>query len=234
MISNFIPKKKSIDKIIDQNKDKSKNCSVTNVNTLNENNTISSEDLELLNRSKTILKAKSKFYDRMCATGGSLNSEDNCLVMFNEKRQMDKGVSKYYSDSDSSSEEDQSAPRPDQNGEDWVEYTDCLGRTRKCLKEDVEFFKKKDMDLAETVQKRKDENFVEPAPKWILDTKGDEPEKTEEPTEDGQLSDDDDALSMISKTSKMEDMRLNWEKQEQENIQKDYVHYQNVLFDGKN
>lgn len=35
-----------------------------------------------------------------------------------------------------------------------VEYTDCLGRTRQCLKKDLEFFKKKDSQLAENIQPR--------------------------------------------------------------------------------
>lgn len=72
---------------------------------------------------------------------------------------------------------------------------------------------------------------VEP-PKWIIDTKGEEEKPIAEvPLPDD--NDDDDTLSMISKTSKIDEMRLNWEKQEVENTNKEFVHYQNVLFDGK-
>lgn len=42
----------------------------------------------------------------------------------------------------------------------------------------------------------------------------------------------DDTMSMMSKSSKIEEMRNNWEKQESENAFKESIHYQNVLFDG--
>lgn len=42
---------------------------------------------------------------------------------------------------------------------------------------------------------------------------------------------DDDTMSMLSKSSKIDEIRQNWEKQEAENVTKDYVHYQGVLFD---
>lgn len=94
----------------------------------------------------------------MCATGGGLNSEENCLVMFNHKKQSQQ--MRPLSSSDESSDDEPVNHEPDYSGDDWVEYTDCLGRTRKCLKEDVDFFKKKDLDLADTVAKRNESNFV--------------------------------------------------------------------------
>lgn len=42
---------------------------------------------------------------------------------------------------------------------------------------------------------------------------------------------DDDTMSMLSKSSKIDEIRQNWEKQEAENVTKDYIHYQGVLFD---
>lgn len=42
---------------------------------------------------------------------------------------------------------------------------------------------------------------------------------------------EDDTMSMLSKSSKIDEIRQNWEKQEAENVTKDYVHYQGVLFD---
>lgn len=38
----------------------------------------------------------------------------------------------------------------------------------------------------------------------------------------------------MSKTTKIDEMRSNWERQEEENVKKDFVHYQDILFDGKN
>lgn len=38
---------------------------------------------------------------------------------------------------------------------------------------------------------------------------------------------------MISKSSKADEMRSNWERQETENANKESIHYQDVLFDGE-
>lgn len=85
---------------------------------------------EMLAKSKQILEAKSKFYDKMCTAGGTLNSDSSCLVRFNDKLQKNRRVSE--SDSDNSEGE-----RSDEDGNKWVEFTDCLGRTRKCLREGI-------------------------------------------------------------------------------------------------
>lgn len=65
-----------------------------------------------------------------------------------------------------------------------------------------------------------------------MDTKGDGGDITAILNGDDGGSDDDDALSMISKASKIDEMRLNWERQERENMDKEFVHYQDVLYDG--
>lgn len=114
------------------------------------------EDAERLERSKRVLEQKSKYYDRMCRSGGTLNSEQTGLVMFNQKKQT---IGDYVSSSSSSSSDDDADDKDnkrydDDDEDDWVEYTDCLGRTRKCLRKDVEFFKRKDEDLAEIVADR--------------------------------------------------------------------------------
>lgn len=151
IVDNFVPRK--VEKHSEK-KTKSKNSTTPK----NDQNTESYEDSEMLKRSKKVLEAKSKFYDKMSAMGGSLNSDENCLVMFNQKKQSGEVEPGYVSSSSDDSEPescDKELP-----GE-WVEYTDCLGRTRKCLKEDVEFFKKKDGELAETVAERNKANGVE-------------------------------------------------------------------------
>lgn len=234
-IGNFVPRRKPSEKPDTTTTKPSKEERKSASNTTAPPSSESTEDHALLQKSRKILEAKSKFYDKMCATGGALNSDENCLVRFNDKKQE---VSKTHSRLDSSSSDlsssDDDATTNDNSIEepgDWVEYTDCLGRTRKCLKEDIDFFKKKDLDLADTVAARKEANFVEPQPpKWIVDTTGDARSIVDE-SEERPI--DDDAMSMMSSTSKIEDMRQNWEKQEAENINKDFVHYQNVLFDGK-
>lgn len=192
----------------------------------------SSEDHELLAKSKRILEAKAKLYDRMTASGGSLNTDDTCLVRFNQKKQDQREYVK--SSSESSSDDDEK----DEDDDKWTEYTDCLGRTRKCLKEDVDVFKKKDMELAEVAKSRMEQipNSEQStrntddgnANCWFVDTKG--ISSSDLPIYKSAASTDDDTLSMISKSTKMEEMRQQWERKEQENMDLEKIHYQDVLF----
>lgn len=185
----------------------------------------------MLNKSRRVLEAKTKLYNRMSANGGGLNSDDSCLVMFNKKKQTESSNVR----NDSSDDEDQTGNTHeiDDNGKDgeWVEYTDCLGRTRKCLKEDLDFFKKKDIDLAGNVAARQEHVTTS---KWFEDTRGSSMPPPPPPPASVQQKtfvDDDDTGSTVA--SKIDEMRANWDKQEEENINKDYVHYQDILFDGK-
>lgn len=149
IVDNFVPRKTE--------RHAEKRTKSKNLTTKNDRGSESYEDSEMLTRSKKVLEAKSKFYDKMSSTGGSLNSDENCLVMFNQKKQSGEVNTRY--ESSSSDEAEAESNNTEASGE-WVEYTDCLGRTRKCLKEDVEFFKKKDGELAETVAERNKANGV--------------------------------------------------------------------------
>lgn len=155
IVENFVPRK---GEKYSEKKTKSKNAAETT--TKNDQSSESYEDTELLQRSKKVLEAKSKFYDKMTAQGGALNSDENCLVMFNQKKQSGEVTANYESSSSSSSDDSETESSNKEMAGEWVEYTDCLGRTRKCLKEDVEFFKKKDGELAETVAERNKANGV--------------------------------------------------------------------------
>lgn len=179
------------------------------------------EDSALLDKSRKVLEAKSRFYDKMTAAGGKLNSDDNCLVLFNQKKQEDKPYVESSSSSDVSDDEaEEGKYKSKYPEEDWVEYTDCLGRTRKCLKKDLEFFKKKDTQLAENIQPRIELN--QNAPMWMIDTN---------PTAPAESEIRDDVSEMTSIMSKHDQMKMSWEKKEEENVYKENVHYQDVLFD---
>ncbi|XP_059619935.1 coiled-coil domain-containing protein 174 [Phlebotomus argentipes] len=189
------------------------------------------EDSEMMNKSKRILEAKSKFYDKMSASGGFLNSDDNCLVMFNKKRQdekVEKGQSSSSSDDDDGEQFDEEDFRSDDPQEDWVEYTDCLGRTRKCLRKDLEFFKKKDSSLAENLQDRL-ANREEP--KWIIDRRGEQEGKLLEEEAEKEEDEDEEEDDLLKTGRKLQQMREEWERKESENVRKEFVHYQDVLFD---
>lgn len=201
------------------------------------------EDNELLAKSRRVLEAKAKLYERMSAGGGSLNSEDTCLVMFNEKKQMAKADNRHLqsSSSESSDANDDDDDETDDPNNEWTEYTDCLGRTRKCLKKDLEFFKKRDSELAKVATERQRENERDdeligpPVPSsmsqtWYVDTKGvDGITSKDLPLNKPENMENDDNFSMIS--SKFEEMRSQWEEKERENMNRDQIHYQDVLFD---
>lgn len=153
MISDFVPQRSA-------SKSSSNKTEKKAAEKLKETSTkeISHEDSELHKKSRRILEAKSRLYDQMCRTGGSLNSDEHGLVLFNQKKQSTSLRSGYKSSSDD--EDVGQARMSDAEDGEWVEYTDCLGRTRKCLKEDLEFFKKKDKDLAGSVSVSVENPFV--------------------------------------------------------------------------
>ncbi|KAH8265529.1 hypothetical protein KR038_010016 [Drosophila bunnanda] len=195
------------------------------------------EDHAQLDKSRRVLEAKSKFYDRMSRSGGSLNSDDNCLVMFNRKKQEEyqdhlqqKCETRQRQSSSSSSSGDEDAGHED----DEVEYVDCLGRTRKCLRKELLEAKRRDRQLAESMPERIDQTKAN----WMIDTKGSHVQNSDDDNDcnDGEPnygppppeSVFSDALSTMTKH---DEQRLNWERKEQENFDKPDVHYQDVFFD---
>ncbi|KAM7362932.1 uncharacterized protein ACRADG_000037 [Cochliomyia hominivorax] len=193
------------------------------------------EDSVMLEKSQKILEAKAKFYERMQKSGGKLNSDDNCLVMFNKKKQEERSetnIQEEKHNSDSSSYSDSESDHPDDPEDEWVEYTDCLGRTRTCLKRDLVEAKKKDEKLAASMPERLDQTKAN----WMIDTMGSQNKSL--PDED---EDNDDVIGPLppqsvygdgySTMSKLEEQKANWERKEQENLEKKDVHYQDVFFD---
>lgn len=195
------------------------------------------EDTALLEKSQKVLEAKAKFYERMQKSGGKLNSDDNCLVLFNKKKQEEnpehvENDASYY-DSSSSSDVDNDSTHTDDPEEEWVEYTDCLGRTRTCLKRDLAENKRKDEKLAASMPERLDQTKAN----WMIDTVG---SHTKSLSGDDIVDTDDVVGPMppaslygdgVSTMSKLEEQKVNWERKEQENLEKKDVHYQDVFFD---
>lgn len=88
-MSNFVPKKSVKPPKEEKTRDKSSSKSKE----------IELEDSAQLARSKKILEAKAKYYDKMVKAGGSMSNNENNLVMFNRKHQ-DTRVESEDSDSD--------------------------------------------------------------------------------------------------------------------------------------
>ncbi|EDX12483.1 GD20196 [Drosophila simulans] len=193
------------------------------------------EDHAQLEKSRRILEAKSKFYDRMSRNGGSLNSDDNCLVMFNRKKQeadrepeqrTQRRESRQRLSSSSSSSHDE-----EDHDDLEVEYVDCLGRTRKCLRKDLKEAKRRDKELAESMPERLDQTKAN----WMIDTKGSREQNSNHNSDDESFIGPRPTESVVSEAlstmTKHDEQRMNWERKEQENFDKPDVHYQDVFFD---
>ncbi|CAO1406964.1 unnamed protein product [Diamesa serratosioi] len=171
------------------------------------------EDSNLLNKSKRILEAKAKYYDKMMNSRGSMNSDENCLVMFNKKAP----PTKHYVESESSSDEDNS------HLSEYVDFKDCFGRERKVLRKDLNEIRKKDQELSGDVE-LKPKPIKEPTP------------ELEDINSDSDSDNDSDSSNKQSYTKpedvglKFQEQREEWKHQEIINQDQDFVHYQDVLF----
>lgn len=100
-----------------------------------------------------------------------------------------------------------------------VEYVDCLGRTRTCLRKDLEYLKSKDAELRSSIDlKERGGQIVQ---------EKEEEEHTDEPKD--VLSEENELLSA---DMRREILRRQWEKEEEALRDKKDIHYQDILFNG--
>lgn len=154
------------------------------------------EDVNIHKKSKLMLEAKARMYERLKK---SKNNNDNFLVDFRNKS--DDPEEEILSNSDKEDNNESYG-----NEDDWVEYEDCFGRTRKCLREDL------------AVMQEKDNLFKQ----QIVTKKGIDPK-----TKDNVVS----TPVQEEKEPEIEVMRRKWEEQTQKLADKANIHYQDVLFD---
>lgn len=152
------------------------------------------EDINTHKKSKLMLEAKARLYKQLKK---SKNNNDNFLVDFTNK-------------SDESEEELQKDEDKNEaammNEDDWVEYEDCFGRTRKCLREDLHLMQEKDKLIKQQ----------------IINEKGIDP-KTKDHVEQN--------IVVEEVEPEIEIMRRKWEEQTKKLADKANIHYQDVLFD---
>ncbi|CAK1593834.1 unnamed protein product [Parnassius mnemosyne] len=165
---------------------------------------VDTDELEACRKSKLALEKKAELYEHLSdRTGNSLLAE-RFLVDFNGKKQNEsmKPLHKNECENDAVTNID------NEDDNEWIEFTDCLGRTRKCLKSDLELYKKRDKELLRVI------------------TKGEEDEATEVP-------DKPEKPFLVQKTNDyLQSLREKWEQKEKELLAKDKdVHYQDLLFD---
>ncbi|TGZ46433.1 uncharacterized protein [Temnothorax longispinosus] len=152
-----------------------------------------SEDIVAHKKSKLMLEAKSRLYERLKK---SKNNNDKFLVDFENKLdEPDQDVV-----DETINEDDPLEPE-----ETWVEYQDCFGRTRKCLREDLPHMRKKDDFIKQEIMKKH---------------LGEEEEEENK-----------EQYSVQEKEPEIEIMRRKWEEQTRKLADKADIHYQDILFD---
>ncbi|KAL4655999.1 coiled-coil domain-containing protein 174 [Arapaima gigas] len=113
------------------------------------------EEENSLEKSRRKLEEKARLYEQM--TKGDFPDEETeglYLVDFTQKiidQNKMQSQHKEREDAESNGEEDDEAagpvPPPENPDEEWVDYVDALGRSRKCMKKDLPSFQKMDQDL---------------------------------------------------------------------------------------
>ncbi|XP_038207342.1 coiled-coil domain-containing protein 174 [Zerene cesonia] len=168
------------------------------------------DDAEAYRKSKAALEKKAQLYEHLADSAGNSQLADRFLVDFKEKKQQD--ITKRESCDTKSNpivESDTEVYNEDDDG-DWVEYVDCLGRTRKCHKSDLDLYKKRDEELIKLLPNNEDE----------ADAEQSATQKSEKPF-------------LVQKTNDyLQSLREKWEQKEKELLAKDNdIHYQDLLFD---
>ncbi|XP_046328027.2 coiled-coil domain-containing protein 174-like [Haliotis rufescens] len=174
------------------------------------------EEEDVLVRSRRALEAKAKLYDKI-SSSSEIPEEDGSgvfLVDFQKKvidniveardREYSKGRQLPADNQDEEEMLSDTVPPPSDPQEEWVDYTDSLGRSRRCMKKDLPQLIQQDKDMA----KVRGEDSSRPPP----------PE-------------DEDTPSLMSSDMHRELLRQKWEKEEQEALQQSNIHYANVQFD---
>lgn len=150
------------------------------------------------------------------------------LVRFDKKTNSVPNFSDDDDDKPQSSEEEtitEDYDPPKNPDEEWVEYVDCLGRTRTCLRKDLSYLKSKDEDLRSSIDIREREC-------QILDKKEQEAQEKnieKENKEEDELSEQNE---LLSSDMRREILRRQWEKEEEALRDKKNIHYQDILFNG--
>ncbi|XP_072178421.1 coiled-coil domain-containing protein 174-like [Diadema setosum] len=178
------------------------------------------EERNELENARSKLEAKAKFYEKMTKDGGLPNSDggEHFLVDF-EKKALDnldelrsRGVGPLPREEAEKEvvdrlAEDDDIPPPANRDEEWVDYTDSLGRSRRCMRKDLPHLISMDKNLNPQAYQEKEEKT--------------KPEKGEE------LPD------LMSNDMYREMLRKKWEAEEEaaSNGPQGSTHYQNVKYD---
>lgn len=184
----------SVNNALPQLKHKKRSKKVVAENTeKNPKGTVDADDIIAHKKSKLMLEAKARLYERLKK---SKNNNDKFLVDF--KNKVDEPDEDFV-------DEAINEQHPIEPEENWIEYQDCFGRTRKCLREDLPHMQKKDDLIKQEIMKK----------------------NTDEDREEENM----EQYPVQEKEPEIEIMRRKWEAQTQKLADKVDIHYQDILFD---
>ncbi|KAF0034994.1 hypothetical protein F2P81_012752 [Scophthalmus maximus] len=108
------------------------------------------EEQKSLDASKRKLEEKAKLYEQM--TKGDFLDEDTeglFLVDFTQKiiNKKRESLAQRHTEEQEERESSTPTPAPQNPDEEWVDFVDALGRSRRCMKKDLPDFQKIDQDL---------------------------------------------------------------------------------------
>ncbi|KAL8591818.1 hypothetical protein ACOMHN_047078 [Nucella lapillus] len=108
------------------------------------------EEDNVMDRSRRALEAKSKIYEKIASASGipEEDGSEGYLVDF-QRKAVDR-IGGGGSDDDLSNEEP--VPLPSDPSEEWVDYVDTFGRSRRCMKRDLPRMEKQQQPLARSVE----------------------------------------------------------------------------------
>ncbi|KAK4883559.1 hypothetical protein RN001_006878 [Aquatica leii] len=191
-------------------------------------NDINHEEENLFKKSRAALEAKARLYERLSRrvnfTDAEIERNRRFLVRFDRKSKVsdlppeddcEMDFNRYPESEEEQYFSDEYEP-PKNPDEEWVEYIDCLGRTRKCMRKDLDFLKTKDAELLAAVDK--DENKAEQISRTGSCVREINENKVTESSE------------LLSSDMRRELLRQQWEKEEEELRMKNDLHYQDILF----
>ncbi|CAG9568038.1 unnamed protein product [Danaus chrysippus] len=167
---------------------------------------IDTDELEACRKSKAALEKKAELYEHLADSVGDSKLAGQFLVDFKGKKQENIQHPK----------QDEAEEKEDvfheENESEWIEFTDFLGRTRKCLKSDLDYYQRRDQELKKIVTNESN------------DDKSDTTEQSSKEVEKPLL---------VQKTNDyLQSLREKWEEKERELLAKEKdIHYQDLLFD---
>ncbi|XP_044262244.1 coiled-coil domain-containing protein 174 [Tribolium madens] len=201
---------------------------------------LSEEEENLLKKSREALEAKTKLYDKLSKGASRLTDDEieycrRYLVKFDKKARVSDHYQEEEEEDDPICDNYEPPKNPD---EEWVEYVDCLGRTRTCLRKDLEYLKSKDKDLKLIVDKRRNRDKSRSRSRSRSRTRyrsrsrsrSRPRNRTPSPEKGNRSPELTEENELLSPDMRREILRRQWEKEEEEIRNKSDIHYQDLLF----